>query len=59
MARVLQKQNYLNWKKWLRLAVLPAIAVVNIGALKDKNYALVTDEIKNFVEICGKDCIQN
>ncbi|WP_392885447.1 deoxyribose-phosphate aldolase [Eubacterium limosum] len=30
--------------------------VVNIGALKDKNYALVTDEIKNFVEICGKDC---
>lgn len=30
--------------------------VVNIGALKDKNYALVTDEIKNFIEICGKDC---
>lgn len=30
--------------------------VVNIGALKDKNYALVTDEIKHFVEICGKDC---
>ena len=30
--------------------------VVNIGALKDKNYALVTDEIKHFVVICGKDC---
>lgn len=30
--------------------------VVNIGALKDKNYTLVTNEIKNFVGICGADC---
>jgi deoxyribose-phosphate aldolase len=30
--------------------------VVNIGALKDKNYDLVTNEIKNFVKICGDDC---
>ncbi|MBR0092902.1 MAG: deoxyribose-phosphate aldolase [Lachnospiraceae bacterium] len=30
--------------------------VVNIGALKDKNYTLVTEEIKQFVKICGKDC---
>lgn len=30
--------------------------VINIGALLDKNYNLVTEEVKKFVEICGPDC---
>ena len=31
--------------------------VVNIGALKDKNYDLVKYEVKELVNLCGKDAL--
>ena len=31
--------------------------VINIGALKDKNYDLVKYEIKELVNMCGKDAL--
>jgi deoxyribose-phosphate aldolase len=50
------KVKYFELEEMVKAGCTACDMVVNIGALKDKNYALVTGEIKRFVEICGKGC---
>lgn len=48
----ISKVKYLELEEMVNLGCTACDMVVNIGALKDKNYDLVTEEIKKFVEIC-------
>ncbi|MDR0600108.1 MAG: deoxyribose-phosphate aldolase [Treponema sp.] len=50
------KVKYLELEEMVKAGCTACDMVVNIGALKDKNYALVTGEVKRFVEICGTGC---
>jgi deoxyribose-phosphate aldolase len=50
------KVKYFELEEMVKAGCTACDMVVNIGAVKDKNYALVTDEIKHFVDICGKGC---
>lgn len=52
----LSKVKYLELEEMIKAGCSACDMVVNIGALKDGNYALVTEEIRRFVEICGKGC---
>ncbi len=44
--------KYLELEKMVELGCTACDMVVNIGAMKDHNYALVEREIRKFVEIC-------
>jgi deoxyribose-phosphate aldolase len=50
------KVKYFELEEMVKAGCTACDMVVNIGAVKDKNYALVTDEVKHFVDICGKNC---
>jgi deoxyribose-phosphate aldolase len=50
------KVKYVELEEMVKAGCTACDMVVNIGALKDKNYKLVSDEIKKFVEICGGGC---
>lgn len=52
----ISKVKYLELEEMVNLGCTACDMVINIGALKDKNYSLVTEEIKKFVEICGPGC---
>lgn len=43
-------------EKMVELGCTACDMVVNIGAMKDKNYELVRHEISEFVRICGEGC---
>lgn len=43
-------------KKMVELGCTACDMVINIGAMKDKNYELVRYEISEFVRICGERC---
>lgn len=43
-------------KKMVELGCTACDMVVNIGAVKDKNYELVRHEISEFVRLCGEGC---
>ncbi len=48
----ISKVKYLELEEMVNLGCTACDMVINIGALKDKNYDLVTAETKKFVEIC-------
>jgi deoxyribose-phosphate aldolase len=50
------KVKYFELEEMVKAGCTACDMVVNIGAVKDGNYALVTDEVKHFVDICGKGC---
>jgi deoxyribose-phosphate aldolase len=50
------KVKYFELEEMVKAGCTACDMVVNIGAVKDKNYALVTDEVKHFVDICGTGC---
>ena len=50
------KAKYAELEEMVKLGCKACDMVINVGAFKDKNYALVEAEIKEFVRICGKDC---
>jgi deoxyribose-phosphate aldolase len=52
----ISKVKYLELDEMVKAGCTACDMVVNIGALKDKNYKLVTEEIRRFVEICGSGC---
>ena len=52
----ISKAKYLELEEMVKIGCTACDMVINIGAFKDKNYSLVTDEIKEFVRICGSDC---
>lgn len=51
---VLSKVKYLEMEELLKYGCTALDMVINIGALKDKNYKLVEGEIKEQVRSCGK-----
>jgi deoxyribose-phosphate aldolase len=53
---VISKAKYLELEEMVKLGCTACDMVVNIGALKDRNYDLVKEEIREFVRICGKHC---
>jgi deoxyribose-phosphate aldolase len=52
----ISKAKYVELEEMVQLGCKACDMVINIGALKDKNYGLVEAEIKEFVRICGKEC---
>ncbi|MCL2694739.1 MAG: deoxyribose-phosphate aldolase [Clostridiales bacterium] len=52
----ISKAKYLELEEMVCVGCAACDMVVNIGALKDGNYRLVTEEIREFVRICGSDC---
>jgi len=48
----ISKVKYLELEEMVKLGCSACDMVINIGALKDKNYALVREETRKFVEIC-------
>ncbi len=52
----ISKVKYLELEEMVKAGCSACDMVVNIGAVKDKNYKLVEEEIGKFVEICGPSC---
>jgi deoxyribose-phosphate aldolase len=52
----ISKCKYLELEEMVKIGCKACDMVINIGAFKDKNYALVEEEIKEFVRICGPEC---
>lgn len=50
------KAKLFELEEMVRIGCTACDMVVNIGALKDKNYDLVRYEIQEFVRICGTGC---
>ena len=51
------KAKFIEIEETLRMGCAAMDMVINIGALKDKNYDLVKYEIKELVNMCGKDAL--
>jgi deoxyribose-phosphate aldolase len=51
------KAKFIEMEETLKLGCTALDMVINIGALKDKNYDLVKNEIKQLVNVCGKDAL--
>jgi deoxyribose-phosphate aldolase len=49
--------KYLELERMVGLGCTACDMVVNIGALKDKRYDYVRQEVQKFVEICGDGCL--
>jgi deoxyribose-phosphate aldolase len=52
----ISKAKYIELEEMVKIGCKACDMVINVGALKDKNYGLVESEIKEFVRICGKEC---
>ncbi|GHV14512.1 deoxyribose-phosphate aldolase 1 [Spirochaetia bacterium] len=52
----ISRAKYLELEEMVKLGCKACDMVINVGAFKDKNYALVEEEIRQFVKICGKEC---
>ena len=50
------KAKLFELEEMVKLGCTACDMVVNIGAVKDKNYELVRHEISEFVRICGEGC---
>lgn len=48
--------KYLELQRMVDLGCCACDMVINIGAVKDANWDLVREEIKQFVKICGNKC---
>jgi deoxyribose-phosphate aldolase len=53
---MVSKAKYVELEEMVKLGCKACDMVINVGALKDKNYKLVEAEIREFVRICGSDC---
>lgn len=53
---MISEAKYVELKKMVEIGCTACDMVINIGALKDKNYDLVREEISEFVRICGDTC---
>lgn len=51
------KAKFIEIEETLKMGCNAMDMVVNIGALKDKNYDLVKYEVKELVNMCGKDAL--
>lgn len=52
----LSEVKYLELKRMVEIGCTACDMVINVGAVKDGNWDLVRDEVKEFVRICGSGC---